>query len=595
MYLASPTKIQAVPVAEQMFMTAMSEVQLESDVIERLRHPPLPSMSLEATSACNMTLFQLLCLIKWQMQDAMLVQQVQAWFIQMTPVCWEWLWPLLHANGRTHLKSVEQYQAKLLLLPTSAGLPELLLFAPHHRHLHSMVYDCVGNLVPPFHQPSDPAEASQQQATLHVSMDASGMFTLYVPTVTHVFLVPPPKTAAVQPRRKRRRPQPPPPAPALDPLFAEHECGAHPSIPDPEYGTHPSIPDPECGTRLCVAQDSEYGPSEDTDEEAASDADDDCDDNEDRSNVRPSGVPASEIGALRSASLSKEVRLGPVYVCCCCRQTFFAKSVVHCKDAYQASLPANQAMNLLHDVPMHDGKRWLCLTCKRYIDKGAVPPMSVENKMQFPHQPPEIAKLTELEDRLVAPRIPFILLRHLGRGCQLGMVGPVVNVVANTSIMQRVVPRSLGESETVLLGLKRRLRYPTTYMRQNIRPASVQGALRYLVQQPLYVTEGITITSDWTEQVVTDLQREPDLDTCWIPQPLRHKPSLHLQQPPSPPRVHPQPPQPPPMSPRQYPPHTCKALSTHSNTLVQSKHHLRLPGMAMACKAPTLPPLHHTN
>ena len=47
--------------------------------------------------------------------------------------------------------------------------------------------------------------------------------------------------------------------------------------------------------------------------------------------------------------------------------------------------------------------------CRNSVKEGKIPKLSIENKMGFPELPPQL-KLYSMEERLIAPRIVFMLL-----------------------------------------------------------------------------------------------------------------------------------------------------------------------------------------
>lgn len=58
------------------------------------------------------------------------------------------------------------------------------------------------------------------------------------------------------------------------------------------------------------------------------------------------------------------------------------------------------------------------------------------NGLKFPVKPSEL-DLTHLEERLCAPRIPFMQLREKPRGGQLSITGNVVNVPTNVTTTEK--------------------------------------------------------------------------------------------------------------------------------------------------------------
>lgn len=84
------------------------------------------------------------------------------------------------------------------------------------------------------------------------------------------------------------------------------------------------------------------------------------------------------------------------------------------------------------------------------MKSGKIPPCSVGNGFRFPDIPPELKNLTKLEERLIAPRIPFMQIKEMPRGGQLAMHGNVVNVPADVNKTVKVLPRNMDASETIL-------------------------------------------------------------------------------------------------------------------------------------------------
>jgi len=122
--------------------------------------------------------------------------------------------------------------------------------------------------------------------------------------------------------------------------------------------------------------------------------------------------------------------------------------------------------------------------------------------MQFP-QRPEVLNLTQLEERLISPRIPFMQIRELPRGCQLSIHGNVVNVPAEVNLTVNSLPRSLNDSQTIPIKLKRKLTYKHHYKFQNVRPKKVLDAAKYLADtSELFKAEGVTIKENWIDTLV---------------------------------------------------------------------------------------------
>lgn len=109
--------------------------------------------------------------------------------------------------------------------------------------------------------------------------------------------------------------------------------------------------------------------------------------------------------ARKIESFHKKVARGPVYQCSCCTQTWFQESVRNANNLHN-SLFANKCLTRLKSV---DDIEWVCNTCYNSIKACKVPALAVVNGMGFPPKPPELL-ITELEERLISPRIPFMQL-----------------------------------------------------------------------------------------------------------------------------------------------------------------------------------------
>ena len=189
------------------------------------------------------------------------------------------------------------------------------------------------------------------------------------------------------------------------------------------------------------------------------------------------------------------------YECTCCGQLFFRHSVI--------SSPTLNISDKLRKqcIQKKDPKDiWLCHTCCTYLKNGKVPPLSKANGMCFPPKPEQL-NLNALEERLVAPVNVFMQLRELPSGRQASIHGNVVNVPAdNLSTVQRL-PRRLNESDTIPIKLKRRLRYRSHYLYENVRPQKCVDATKFLLRKKLFqqhVPNGLY--ENWITQSVTDLQ-----------------------------------------------------------------------------------------
>ena len=170
-----------------------------------------------------------------------------------------------------------------------------------------------------------------------------------------------------------------------------------------------------------------------------------------------------------------KIAQGPNYICTCCSQLFFSHSVIRFKNAYKLA-----GIFSTNTVSVGDTE-WICNTCHNYLRKNEIPPCSVGNNLAFPNQPEELEMLTELEERLISPRIPFMQIRELPRGGQHGLRGNVVNVPSDVGSTMKVLPRHLDECETIPLKLKRYLAFDSSVLFQQIKSQVVLNALKWLL------------------------------------------------------------------------------------------------------------------
>ena len=194
------------------------------------------------------------------------------------------------------------------------------------------------------------------------------------------------------------------------------------------------------------------------------------------------------------------IRTGPVYVCCCCHQTWFFKGVSSVNE--QSSLFKGSS-EFLTDIT-YENKKWLCVTCRISLQSVKIPKLSVANGMTWPLKPTEL-NLHPLEERLISLRIPFMQIRELPRGGQYCIKGNVVNVPVDIQPTINTLPREMDENFTVPVKLKKKLVYKKCDFTENVRPAAVISALHWLMNSSsLYKESGIDIDDAWIQRVTED-------------------------------------------------------------------------------------------
>ena len=188
---------------------------------------------------------------------------------------------------------------------------------------------------------------------------------------------------------------------------------------------------------------------------------------------------------------------GPIYVCTCCHQTWFRRSV---KKLGSICL-SDESKQLCTNYKSIDDAEWLCITCIAAMRENRVPRLSVANGMRWPEKP-DVLNLHPLEERLISQRIPFMQIRELPRGGQLSVKGNIVNVPVDIQPTINVLPRQIDENVTIAVKLKKRISHKSACFTENVRPASVMLALKWLMcNSNLYKDSGIRINSGWESDI----------------------------------------------------------------------------------------------
>ena len=193
-----------------------------------------------------------------------------------------------------------------------------------------------------------------------------------------------------------------------------------------------------------------------------------------------------------------DISIGPTYVCTCCHQTWFRKSVSMLKNTH-----IDVQSRRLHctNYTSISNEEWICHTCSSSLRDGKIPKLSVSNGMKWPDKPPQL-NLHQLEERLVALRIPFMQIRELPRGGQYSLKGNVINVPVDIQPTINCLPRPMDENFTVAIQLKKKLSYKKVDFKENVRPLRVLSALHWLMNNSeLYKKSGIVVDDNWFQEV----------------------------------------------------------------------------------------------
>ena len=150
-----------------------------------------------------------------------------------------------------------------------------------------------------------------------------------------------------------------------------------------------------------------------------------------------------------------DIAVGPLFVCTCCHHTWFRKSVSMLKKTHIPAL--SKRLYCTKFASVHN-EEWVCHTCLTALRNSNVPKLSVVNGMKWPEKSREL-DLHQLEERLIALRIPFMQTRELPRGTQYSLKGNVIYVPADIQPTVNCIPRPMDENFTVAVQLKKKLSY----------------------------------------------------------------------------------------------------------------------------------------
>ncbi|KAK3926549.1 Secretory phospholipase A2 receptor [Frankliniella fusca] len=194
-----------------------------------------------------------------------------------------------------------------------------------------------------------------------------------------------------------------------------------------------------------------------------------------------------------------DIREGPTYICSCCGHINFKNYISLLKEYSESSL--FKLSNVCIYNSKQNDKYIVCGTCKRYLLSMKVPNNALVNGVAFPELPDVLQGLTQLEERLLAVRQPFMKIVELSKyaGPQYGLQGSCVNVPTELNDTVNVLPRNLSESETIIVKLQRRMEDKIPYIYEVIRPHKVYQAAEYLTKTEVYIKHNITLDPQWLE------------------------------------------------------------------------------------------------
>ena len=130
------------------------------------------------------------------------------------------------------------------------------------------------------------------------------------------------------------------------------------------------------------------------------------------------------------------IAVGLVFVCTCCLQTWFRKSVSKLKNIH--ILAQRKRLYCTKFASVHN-EEWVCHICLTALRNSNIPKLSTVNGMKWPEKPREL-DLYQLKERLIALRIPFMQIGELPRGGQYSLKGNAINVPVDIQPIVNCLP-----------------------------------------------------------------------------------------------------------------------------------------------------------
>ena len=190
-----------------------------------------------------------------------------------------------------------------------------------------------------------------------------------------------------------------------------------------------------------------------------------------------------------------QVSDGPVYSCASCDQLWYKHSV------HSVAKLMSNVNDAIKKCISSVNAGYVCKTCYNSLKRNNIPKCAIANKMDFPILPSNLNDTSQLEWRLVSPRLIFPKLQEAPRGKQLRINGNVVNVPADVAHTATLLPRLPSDTYTIKMQLKRRLAYKHATLSENIRPVRVIQIAQWLIHTgELYKQENIKINAQWLEE-----------------------------------------------------------------------------------------------
>ena len=156
---------------------------------------------------------------------------------------------------------------------------------------------------------------------------------------------------------------------------------------------------------------------------------------------------------------NQKTSTGPIYVCTVCLQTWFRTSVHDVTNlTFKSQSEKRTYLECSQGYVSAESKQWLCNTCRQAIKKNQRPKLSIINGMGFPTVPTEL-QLYGMEEHINCPRLLFFQMKTHFMGGRTRVVGNVVNVPVDIAPTVETLPRSLSDTEKIIVKYKHKCEF----------------------------------------------------------------------------------------------------------------------------------------
>ena len=196
---------------------------------------------------------------------------------------------------------------------------------------------------------------------------------------------------------------------------------------------------------------------------------------------------------MRKRQFIEMVRDGPIYPCISCHRILYHNAVILIKNLNEFKEKINKITDNLFDevigpdemkIPNLQKKYYLCQTCRNYIFKGKMPPISNQNNLEtFNYKEYPELQLTELETSMIAKNILFMKIFKLPKSRMSAIKDRTVCVPIDDTTIENTMlslPRTPNEANLLPVKLKRKKSFKGSHLEEYINVSKIFKTLSTL-------------------------------------------------------------------------------------------------------------------